>query len=475
VTRIAFGTSGWRGIIADDFTFANLRAVAQAIADYVKEKGEDKGGIVVGYDCRFLGRTFATQAACVLAANGVRVLVSKRDAPTPAISYAVIRGVGSGAVNITASHNPAEYTGVKYSPKWGGPALPDATGWIEKRANELVASGDVARAMSEDEARGKGLWADVDLADDYLADLEKKVDFPAIASRGGTVAYDPLYSSGRGYLDRALGEHGIKVVTVHEARDPLFGGSAPDPSEAHLTELSKLVSQGKDVFLGLATDGDADRFGIVDGDGSFIEPNYVIALLLDYLIEDRGYRGGAARTVATTHLIDAVAKYHGVECYETPVGFKYIGQYIAADKIAAGGEESAGFSVFGHVPEKDGIIACLLVLEMVCRRKKTIGELLSALYERVGTFRTKRENLRLTEELDRAYGDRFTSRPSGFAGVPVAREVTIDGHKYILEDGSWILFRKSGTEPVVRIYGEASDDAKLSRLMKSAADFITKP
>ena len=472
MTQIKFGTSGWRGIIADDFTFHNLRAVSQAIAEYVIRTKEGSDGIIVGYDCRFMGSVFAREAAAVLAVNGVRVLVSDKEVPTPTISWAVIRGKGGGAINITASHNPPHYNGVKYSSKWGGPALPEATEWIAGRANEIVGTGSV-RSMSEEKARSKGLWVEVDLADDYLAALDKKIDFSVIERCGKSVAYDPLFSTGRGYLDRVLIEHGIKVTMIHDNEDALFGGGAPDPSESRLKELSQIVRKSDDIIIGLATDGDADRFGILDADGAFIEPNYIIALLLDYLISKKGYRGGAARSVATTHMIDAVARHHGVESFETPVGFKYIGEFIAADKIAAGGEESAGFSISGHVPEKDGIIACLLALEMVCRENKTIKELLDELYRKVGTYRTRRENLRLTEELSDGFASKVLSSPRAFAGIPVTETVTIDGTKYVLEDGSWLLFRKSGTEPVVRIYGESSTDEKLERLMKSGIEFIT--
>ncbi len=472
MVQIKFGTSGWRGIIADEFTFNNLKAVSQAIAEYVRQSGEDKEGIIVGYDCRFMGKTFAGVAASVLAANGIKALVSDMDVPTPTISWAIINGKADGAINITASHNPPEYTGVKYSSKWGGPALPDTTGWIGKRATEIVGTGEV-RYLSEAEARKKGLWIDVNLARNYLDGLAKKIDFSVIQKRGGMVVYDPLFSTGRGYLDRILVEHGIAVTMIHDNTDPLFGGKAPDPSESRLEELSTIVRNDTDAVIGLATDGDADRFGIVDKDGQFIEPNYIIALLLDYLVSRKGYKGGAARSVATTHLIDAVARYHGIECFETPVGFKYIGEYIAGQQIAAGGEESAGFSIMGHVPEKDGIIACLLALEMVCRENKTIRELLDDLYRKVGTFRTRRDNLRLTDTLNDAFAQKIAAGPTSFAGISIVETITIDGTKYVLADGSWILFRKSGTEPVVRIYGEAADDGKLERLMKSGIDFIT--
>jgi phosphoglucomutase len=473
MTEIKFGTSGWRGIIADEFTIHNLKAVSQAIAEHVIKINESSPGIIVGHDCRFMGDVFARQAAEVLAGNGVKAVVSHKYAPTPAISWAVIKGRGAGAINITASHNPPHYTGVKYSPKWGGPALPEATGWIADRANEILKGGTV-KTMGREEAESKGLWEEVDLAEDYLAGLEKKIDFSIIEQRAKAAAYDPLFSTGRGYLDRILKKHGIQVTVIHNNDDALFGGGAPDPSGSRLKELSELVRRDDDIIIGLGTDGDADRFGILDADGSFIEPNYIIALLLDYLISKKGYRGGAARSVATTHMVDAVAKSYGVECYETPVGFKYIGEYIAENKIAAGGEESAGFSIFGHVPEKDGIITCLLTLEMVCREKKTVMELLNELYKKVGTYRTRRENMTLTKELSDAFASKVVSSPRSFAGVPVARTVTIDGTKYILEDGSWLLFRKSGTEPVVRIYGESSTDEKLDRLIKSGIEFITK-
>jgi phosphoglucomutase len=470
--EIKFGTSGWRGIIADDFTFDNLRAVSQAIAEYVIRGREGRDGMIVGRDGRFMGDTFVRETASVLAGNGVKTLVSAVPVPTPAISWAIINGKSGGAVNITASHNPSQYTGVKYSPKWGGPALPEATEWIGRRANEIAATGAIRR-LDERQARQEGLWEDIDCAESYLAGLRDKIDFQVIKQAGKAVAYDPLFSAGRGYLDRILLEPGIPVTVLHDSEDPLFGGGAPDPSESRLRELSELVRSRDDIVTGLSTDGDADRFGIIDADGSFVEPNYIIALLLDYLITRKGYRGGAARSVATTHMIDAVARYHGVECFETPVGFKYIGEYIAAQKIVAGGEESAGFSMFGHIPEKDGIIACLLTLEMVCREKKTVRQLLEDLYGRVGTYRTRRENLKLTEELSEAYSAKVAASPRAFSGIPVTGTVTIDGTKYLLEDGSWLLFRKSGTEPVVRIYGEASTDEELERLMRAGKEFIT--
>jgi len=472
MTTIKFGTSGWRGIIADEVTFHNVRVVSRAISDYVREEGLQEKGVIVGRDCRFLGDRFALQAAETLAGNGVKVLFSPQDVPTPVISYAIIRGRAAGAINITASHNPPEYNGIKFSPAWGGPATPEVTSRIEKRANDILIKSDAVEILEESRAKEEGLWEEIDLKDDYLAGLSERVDFDAIKKSGVKAAFDALYGSGLGYVNRALRDHGIEYEILHDWRDPSFGGSAPDPSEVNLSELSKLVRSDKNIVLGLSTDGDADRFGVVDGDGTFIEPNYVIALLLDYLIAKRGFAGGVARSVATTHLIDAVAKYYNVPCYETPVGFKYIGSYIAEDKIAGGGEESAGFTIRGHVPEKDGIITCLLALEMVAKTGRSIKELLEDLYKRVGEYHTRRLNLTLTRELEETFPRKMEHPPKEFAGIPINERITIDGNKFVLDDGSWILLRKSGTEPVVRIYAEASDESRLKTIIDAARDFI---
>lgn len=472
MTTIKFGTSGWRGIIADELTFQNVRVVSRAISEYVREEGLEKKGVIVGRDCRFLGDRFARASAEALAGNGVKVLFSPEDVPTPVISYAIIRGQAAGAINITASHNPPEYSGIKFSPAWGGPATPEVTSKIEVLANDILARADAVELLEESEAKKRGLWENVDLKDDYLAGLAEKVDFQAIKKSGVKPAFDALYGAGLGYVDRALSDHGIGYEILHDWYDPSFGGGAPDPSEKNLSELSKLVRSKKDIGLGISTDGDADRFGVVDGDGTFIEPNYIIALLLDYLIAQRGFEGGVARSVATTHLVDAVAKHYDVPCYETPVGFKYIGSYIAEEKIAGGGEESAGFTIRGHVPEKDGIITCLLALEMVAKSGRSIQELLKDLYKRVGEYHTMRINLTLTRELEDAFPRKMENPPEKFADIPVAERITIDGNKFVLDDGSWILLRKSGTEPVVRIYAEAPDESRLKTIVDAARSFI---
>jgi phosphoglucomutase len=470
MTRIAFGTSGWRGILCDDFTFSNVKVVIQAIADNLKAAGENEKGVVIGCDTRFMGQRFAREAARVFAGAGISTFLCERDTPTPVISFEILKRKAAGGVNFTASHNPPEYNGVKFSPSWGGPALPETTRDIESRANQMLGTVCYSEPLF-DAAQASGMIQLIDPRADYLKALEQKVDFEAIAALG-KVALNPLYGTARGYLDAPLRDRNIPFVMINDHLDPYFGGQPPEPSESHIPDFIELVKNDPDIRLGLATDGDADRFGIIDADGSFIEPNYIIALLLDYLIRVRKLEGGVARSVATSHLIDAVARKHGATVYETPVGFKYIGELICQDKIVIGGEESAGLTIKGHVPEKDGILACFLVAEMVAREGKSVKQLLERLYEEVGRFVTRRDNLKLSPELESAYAAKVSSVPKEVAGSRVTDVIRIDGTKLLLEDGSWMLFRKSGTEPVVRLYGEASSDARLTEVMAAGRSFI---
>lgn len=468
--RISFGTSGWRGILCEDFTYGNIRIVTQAIADHVMAAGGQEKGLIVGYDSRFMGEEFAREAAMILAGAGIKTLLCNRDTPTPVISFEILRRQAAGGINFTASHNPPQYNGIKFSPAWGGPALPETTRDIERRANEM--EGEICfKERGLDDARSSGLLEEIDPQDAYLAALKEKVDF-AVLKKLGTIAVNPLYGTARGYLEKPLIEHqvGFRIINAH--RDPYFGGFPPEPAEKNIGDFIGLVRNDPAVKLGIATDGDADRFGIIDEDGSYIEPNYVIALLLDYLVRVRGLKGGVARSVATSHLIDAVAQKHGVEVFETPVGFKYIGDLISQDRIIIGGEESAGLSIKGHVPEKDGILACFLVAEMVAREGLSVRAQLEKLYSQVGRHVTKRENLNLSPELEAAFPAKIKETPAAFAGVKVKEVVTIDGNKFLLDDGSWLLFRKSGTEPVVRLYGEAASEQHLQAIMRAGRDFI---
>jgi len=470
MTQIRFGTSGWRGIFCEDFTFENVRIVCQAIADHLLTAADARHGVVVGYDSRFMGEQFARQAVQILAGSGIPTFLCNRDTPTPVIAAEILRRQAIGGINFTASHNPAEYNGIKFSSATGAPALPETTRDIEQRANAML--GEVCyREIPLATARKQKLLQEIDPCEDYLRGLDAHLDKAAIAASGMTVAVNTLHGTGRGYLDTYLRRSGLKVVAVNDRRDPTFGGMPPEPAAEYMEDFIALVAADPEISLGLATDGDADRFGIVDSDGTFIEPNYILALLADYLLRRRA-RGDLARSVATSHLLDAVAAHHGVKVHETPVGFKYIGEMIAANKILIGGEESAGLTVRGHVPEKDGILACLLVAEMVAVEKKSLGALLADLYSRVGTFRTRRVNITLSPELEAAFPQRIAHLPPELAGRRVEQVITVDGTKLILAGGGWVLFRKSGTEPVVRVYAEAGSEEQLESLLQAAVAFI---
>jgi phosphoglucomutase len=460
---IKFGTSGWRAIIADEFTFDAVRHVTQAISNWITGHAPATE-VIVGYDTRFMAEVFAAESARLIAANGLTPLLCDRATPTPAIAFAIRSRQASGGINFTASHNPPMYCGMKFSTSDGAPALPEVTKEIEREISML--EGQQVKAPSVD------LQVEsLSVVDDYLKDLSSKVNLEAIAAAGLRVAYDPLWGTGRGYLNQALTGAGCDVETLHDYRDVYFGGHSPTPEGEYLDELRGAVIVGK-RDLGLSTDGDSDRFGILDRDGSFITPNHVIALLVDYLAETRGWSDAVARSVATTHLVDRVAESRGVEVIETPVGFKFIGELIDQDKIFLGGEESAGLSIRGHYPEKDGILACLLVAEMAATRKTPLSEMLEQVYSKVGKIVSGRIGVELTPELKHGLASKLAEDPSEFAGHHVASSNRIDGAKFILEDGSWILMRPSGTEPLVRVYAEASNEQELEVLLESGRKYI---
>jgi len=460
--EIKFGTSGWRAIVAEEFTLSNIRRAVAGIAQYVASQPGPKT-VLVGRDPRFLGEMFVAEAAKVLAANGVTPLVIPEPAPTPAIAWAVHQRKTGGAINFTASHNPPEYNGIKYSTPDGAPALPEVTKHIEanvKKLEEVPASGD-----------GAAKFEQVDVKPDYLKRLGELIDFNAIRRAGLKVVFDPFWGAARGYSCHILREHGVETATVHDSRDVLFGGHAPEP-DGELLDTCRQKMKEVGAAIGIATDGDADRFGIVDRDGTFIQPNYIIALLFDYLVETRGWKNGVAKSVATTNLINALAEEFGVPLYETPVGFKYIGDLINQDKIAIGGEESAGLTIRGHVPEKDGVLAGLLVTEMIAVRGRSLGEQLQGLFDRVGSYYPNRENFRLTPEVKEKFTEKIQADPAEMGGRRVTQVVRTDGLKLILADGSWVCYRLSGTEPVVRVYSEARKESDREALSRAAKDWV---
>ena len=461
--EIKFGTSGWRAIIAEDFTFANVRRAVAGVARYVVEHHQDGAPVlIVGRDPRFLGETCAELAAQVASGYGVRCLVGLQSAPTPAISFEIRNRGTDGGINFTASHNPPEYNGVKFSTSDGAPALPEVTHEVER----LIREGEAPMPGTR-----PGPIEPVDLDRAYLESLRSKVDLEVIRKAGLKLVLDPLYGAARGYVDRLLRDAGIAVTVLHDCRDVLFGGYPPEPADEYLGDLKQAMEE-TGAQVGLSTDGDADRFGIMDDGGHFISPNYIVGLLFDYLVETRGWKLGVAKSVATTNLVNALSEHHQVPLYETPVGFKYIGELIKADKIVLGGEESAGLSIYRHVPEKDGILACLLTAEMVARRGAPLRVQLEELFRKVGGFYPQRVNFRLPEEVKARFVARLQQDPSSFAGRKVKQIVRLDGLKLVLEDGSWALFRVSGTEPVVRVYAEARDAAELNALVEEGKKFV---
>lgn len=470
--QINFGTSGWRAILGEDFTFQNVRIVCQAIVHVLKQEKIGHRGLIIGYDSRFLGEQFAKAAAEVFAGHGMSVSLCDRETPTPAVSYHVLQGNLAGGLNISASHNPPEYNGIKFIPEWGGPALPETTRAIEQRLVHLL-HGEHVKWLPWEKAQRAQMVQLFDPCPEYLAALGKHIDVEVIREADLRVVMDPLYGTSRGYLDTFLRNAGAKMAVLHYWRDPYFGGLRPEPTRDTTAELQETVKQGN-AHIGLSTDGDADRFGIVDRDGSFVAANIVLALLVDYLATTRRWTGDVGRSVATTHLIDRVAQEHGLGVRETPVGFKYLAELLAKDEIRMGGEESAGLSIQGHVPEKDGILACLLVTEMIARTKKTLRELTEALFNRVGEVFSSRDDQTLTETMQDNILKVQESPPSDLAGKSVQQVNTLDGCKLVLEDGSWFLFRSSGTEPLVRCYAEASTPQELEALMAAGQELLQR-
>jgi len=458
---IRFGTSGWRAVIAEDFTFGNARRVVAAIARVLSSDSRPRGPILVGFDTRFLADRFALEAARILARHGIAAEVSTRPVPTPVLAFEVRRRGAAGAINFTASHNPPRYLGIKFSTADGAPALPEVTKKIEA---EIVGIADEPEPAEDTVGR-------FDPAAPYLADLAKKVDAGAVGRGKPRLSLDFRFGTSAGFLDAYLETTDARLSRLHANPDPLFGGQSPQCGEPELKELAADVRSGASR-LGLATDGDADRFGVCDGTGAYVQPNEILSLLLEDLLGRKGRRGGVARSVATTHALDAIAKKYGVPLYETPVGFKYIGELLLEGKIVLGGEESAGLTIEGHVPEKDGILADLLTAELVGATGKTIGQLRSELWKEIGPHWTKRIDLALSPEARARLAEKKANPPETLSGRRVASVNQLDGIKLIFEDGSWILVRESGTEPVARVYIEAHSEADLEALAPAGRELI---
>jgi alpha-D-glucose phosphate-specific phosphoglucomutase len=466
---IKFGTSGWRGIIARDFTFDNVRLATQAIADYLNSSLVTRHSslVVLGHDTRFLGREFSLAAAEVLATNGLKPLLCNRDTPTPVIAHTIRHRQAVGGINMTASHNPAEYQGLKFSTSNGAPATPEVTGQIEANIAKLQAQNWSFKGA----VIGTYQCPTLDPQPDYFKQLHELIEFSVLKRAKLKVAVDFEYGTGHGYLDHLLESVGAKVTVFHGEINPLFGGHRPEPNAEGMADVCKFVRSGK-AQLGLGLDGDADRFGIVDKDGTWLTPSQILALALYHLKKNRGWTGAVVRTVPTSHQVDAVAELLGVKVHETPVGFKYIGALMESEPIIVGGEESGGLSVKGHVPEKDGILACLLMAELVATEKKSLGQILKELSKKIGEFYTDRINVSFAPEKKDALLAKLGSGLQNIGPFPVQKFVTTDGYKFLLPGNEWVAFRASGTEPLIRCYIEAKSKANLRKLQAACREVL---
>ncbi len=464
-TTIKFGTDGWRGIIAQDFTFDNVRACSQAVADYLKQGDLSHRGLIIGYDNRFASEDFARAAAEVVAANGIKVYLCPRATPTPAISFGVLAQKTGGAIIITASHNPAIWNGFKYKTGDGASASSEVTAEIEKHLSRaLLLKGKIKR-LPLPQALDQGMVEHLDLESIYTQKLAKLIDLKQLSQAKLKVIFDPMYGAGAGYLNQLLGGGAMKLKEINGERNPLFPGIQPEPIAANLNKLSATVKKEK-ADVGLATDGDADRLGIVDEKGRFLTQLQVFALLCLYLLEVRGERGAMVRTITSTTMIDRLGEIFNVPIYETAVGFKYVAPIMMEKDVIIGGEESGGYGFRSHMPERDGILAGIYFLDFMLKTGKTPSQLLDYLYSKVGPHYYQRRDFSFPEERRQAIIKGVSDNlPQSIDGVKVAKTNTSDGFHLTLADTSWLLIRSSGTEPVLRIYAESDSQARVEKLI----------
>jgi len=461
--RIKFGTDGWRGVIADDFTFANVRRVAAAIAGYVRTEGEPARGLIVGYDTRFLSPACARLSAEVVASAGIPVALAACPTPTPAISYSVVARKTAGAIMVTASHNPYRWNGVKFKAPYGGSAAPAIVQKIEANLQKLD------RSRPPTPRGGAARIETVDLVTPYLERLKSKVRLDRIRASGRRFVIDPLYGAGRGCIARLFEDAGIPYREIHGERNPLFPGLNPEPIDPHVAGLRAAVLEGG-YDAGLATDGDADRVGAIDRDGSFIDSHKIFAILLKHLAEDRKVSGEVVKTFSTTTMIDKLARKYGFPLHVTPIGFKYVCEHMLARDVLIGGEESGGIGIKGHLPERDGILNSLLLAEVMADKGRTLGELVEELSREFGPHYYDRMDLEVEREaIERVFQGLRHDRARKIAGLEIASVDELDGFKMIFDDSTWLLVRASGTENLLRLYAEAPSREQVKALLSEMA------
>ena len=469
---IKFGTDGWRGIIADDFTFANVRRCAQAVCRHIQAKGIINPKIFVGYDTRFLSEDFSKAVAEVICGNNIKCLLSSTPVPTPVVSHNVLSNKADGGIVITASHNPPQWNGFKYKPEYAGSASPEIVSDIEYHLSQ-ISSIDSVNSIPFKKAIAQGICEVVDATSTYNAHLRTMVDIESIRSSGINIIIDPMYGAGAGYLSSLLSGSSIGLQEIHGSRNPIFPGmSQPEPVKHNLNELSDAVLKHK-ANVGLALDADADRFGLIDNNGQFVTPLEVFALLALYFLDNKRERGTIVKSRTTTNMIYTLGKLYGVPIVETPVGFKYIGPMMMQENALMGGEESGGFAFRGHIPERDGILSALFVLEMINKTGRTIPELLEKLFDLVGPHYYKRTDVSFSNE-ERADLEKRLDAISidTLAGATISQKDDIDGTRFILTDGSWAIIRFSGTEPLMRIYAESQSEESVDKLISECRNLM---
>ncbi len=474
---IHFGTDGWRAVISDTFTFTNLRLVSQAIADAINTENWNNGTplaqapdprkMIVGFDTRFLSDRYAQEAARVLAGNGITVYLAQGNAPTPVISHAVSQMNAIGGIMITASHNAPRYNGLKLKAAYGGSALPDQCRMVEVFLNDNEERGRGPNLMDFEQARSSGLIQRFNPLIAYSEKIRQLIDFDVIAENPQRLVVDSMYGSGQGVIRSLLQGSGCEVQEIRGETNPGFGGIHPEPIAKYLGALSGAISTGLGSF-GLATDGDADRIGAMDERGNFVDPHKIMSLALQYLVVKRGWQGSVVRTVSTTRMIDRLAEKYGLIVHETPVGFNHIADHMLHEDVLIGGEESGGISFKGHIPEGDGVLMGLLLLEIVAHSKTTLNELVENLLKEVGPAFYERRDLRLSHPVSRStiIHKLETETPSQIGGESMVNVSNLDGVKYIFADDSWLLIRPSGTEPVLRVYAEGRTQEMVTALLE---------
>ncbi len=465
MSKIQFGTDGWRGVIAADFTAKNVRKVAAAIARYVIRAEKPQSGVLVGYDARFGGPLFARAAAEVIASTGTPVWLSDAPCPSPALSLLVRQREAAGGIMITASHNPYRWNGMKYKASYGSSALPAIVSQIEKELTAVLANGDFSLPPRNDLIRS------LHVREPYLQTLSALVDWERIRERKFRFLVDPMHGAAAGLLRELCRRHGVTCDEIRGNHDPLFGGVNPEPIEPHVAALQHAVRAGQ-YDAGFAADGDGDRIGAVDSDGTFITPHQIFAILLWHLAGTRQQQGGVAKTFSTTTMIDKIAQKFGRPLFETPIGFKHICALMLERDILLGGEESGGFATKMNLPERDATVSALLLAEVMAWHGKRLGELVKMLHQEFGEHHYGRVDLELRAGQKEKAIEHFGSRVNKLLEWEVRRRENIDGHKLYIEEQGWLLVRASGTEQMLRVYAETDRPETTARVLQEVCDRI---